>query len=71
MITRTDDPIADFSRWDYEQASNEELLPTCDCCGDRITDDTFIRIKYKRKYINVCNDCAEECSTDEYVEERR
>lgn len=69
MITRSDDPLADFARWDYEQAEEEKRYPTCDCCGDTITDETFYRIRYKGRTIIVCCGCAEECYTEDYIEE--
>lgn len=35
---RTDDPVADFERYDSEQAREEARLPHCDCCGNVIRD---------------------------------
>lgn len=51
---RTDDPLADFDRWDAAQARAEARLPRCDDCGKRITDRFYL--------INgdyICADCME------------
>ena len=51
---RTDDPIADFDRWDREQAEHEERLPHCAICGEAI---------YEKYYVIegeiICEDCLE------------
>jgi formylmethanofuran dehydrogenase subunit E len=50
----TDDPIADFDRYDTAQAKRLERLPKCDLCGAPI---------YERYYLigtdKVCPDCLE------------
>jgi formylmethanofuran dehydrogenase subunit E len=50
----TDDPVADFNRYDLEQARYEARLPHCDCCGEAI---------YEKYYeINdeiYCEECLE------------
>ena len=38
MIFMTDDPIADFDRYDREQQAWEDKLPHCDICGEAIDD---------------------------------
>lgn len=43
-IPRTDDPIADFDRYDREQAAWLESRPVCDNCREHIQDDTAVRI---------------------------
>lgn len=70
-MMRSNDPLADFSRWDREEMEHEKLFPVCDCCGCRITDETYFRIRYMRKDITICHDCAEECQTEDYVEEKK
>lgn len=36
---RTDDPLADFDRYDYEQQKEMEQRPVCCLCNDYITDE--------------------------------
>ena len=59
MIFMTDDPIADFDRYDREQQALEDKLPHCDICGEAIDDHVYeidgviycmscIEAKYKR-----------------------
>ena len=54
----TDDPVADFHRHDAEQEKRMAKLPLCDCCGNRVTDETYYDIEGKI----LC----EECLTDKY-----
>lgn len=35
----SDDPVADFERYDSEQQRQLEKLPVCDCCDEPIQDD--------------------------------
>lgn len=63
--------INDFLRWSREEYEHEKLFPKCDCCGKRISDETYISIRYKKEDLIVCHDCAEECMTEDYVEERK
>jgi non-homologous end joining protein Ku len=35
----TDDPIADFDRYDKEQQERLEQRPVCSVCGEHIQDD--------------------------------
>lgn len=58
MNYRTDDPIADFDRYDAEQERQLKKFPQCDCCGKHITDDYFYNID--GTYI------CETCLTDDY-----
>lgn len=54
---RTDDPVADFDRYDREQAKEEANLPHCDCCGCVIYDH----------YWNIGGEIyCEECLNDEF-----
>lgn len=41
---RTDDPHADFDRWDADQADAIALLPVCCDCGEPIFDDFCYQI---------------------------
>lgn len=50
---RTDDPIADFDRYDAEQEKRRDELPECDYCGERITDDYYYVINGDV----ICEDC--------------
>jgi len=55
MINRTDDPNADFDRWDAEQERQLAELPVCDCCDNPIQDDHYYQINGD----NICPDCLE------------
>lgn len=64
---RTDDPLADFDRWDAEQASYEARLPRCAYCGEPIWEYYFI--------INgemLCEECLHSNfrkDVDDYIEQ--
>lgn len=58
FFSRSDDPIADFDRYDREQQAELDKLPKCDICGKPITDDYFYNID--GTYI------CESCLNDEY-----
>lgn len=49
----TDDPIADFNRWDAERAEKESRLPLCCYCDQRVQDDYFYLINDEV----VCEEC--------------
>lgn len=51
---RTDDPLADFERWDAEQARRQERLPKCDLCGRPIEEHYYLIGTEK-----ICPDCLE------------
>lgn len=51
---RTDDPIADFNRWDEEQAAFEERLPRCEYCGEACYE-TYYEINGEI----ICEECIE------------
>lgn len=38
---RTDDPLADFDRWEQEKEEMAEDLPECDYCGRTIEDHYY------------------------------
>ena len=52
---RTDDPLADFDRWEQERELMAADLPECECCG-RIIDDHYFDING----VVFCEDCLEE-----------
>ena len=52
---RTDDPIADFDRFEAEQARELERLPICSECGERIQDDFCYVINDEI----ICTDCLD------------
>ena len=51
----TDNPIADFGRYDREQAEQLEQLPVCDHCGEPIQDEHYYHIYGE----NICTGCME------------
>ena len=60
---RTDDPIADFNRHDYEQERWLESRPTCYECGEAITEEYAYMIDSNY----ICHECMEEHRI--YIEE--
>lgn len=56
MVLRTEDPVADFDRWDTEQNRRLESLPECADCGEPIQDDHCY--EYNGEYI--CPRCNED-----------
>ena len=54
-IYRTDDPIADFDRYDAEQSKWEEKLPVCSECGEKVHDDYFYEINDEV----ICSECLD------------
>lgn len=53
MCFMTDNPAADFERYDAEQEEKLSKLPTCTECGDPIQQDDAL-------YINggfICDEC--------------
>ena len=52
---RTDDPIADFERYDREQAEHEATLPHCDECGEAIYESY-----YEIHNELICDKCIEQ-----------
>lgn len=51
----TDDPVADFDRYDAEQQKQLDRLPKCDICDHPIQDDHYYQINGD----NVCPDCLD------------
>lgn len=66
-MMRSNDPLADFDVYDRECAETEKLLPICDICGERITDDYYLQIGD----MILHESCAERHSVDSYIENRR
>ena len=66
MLYRTDDPEADFLRYDADQADEEARLPHCDCCECAIYDKYY--------HINgeiLCEECMKriyEYDADSYFD---
>ena len=64
----TDDPVADFNRWDAEQEDKLEKLPKCCLCDEPIQDDHLFDIDGDL----FCEECMIENfrkSVDSYVTE--
>jgi formylmethanofuran dehydrogenase subunit E len=63
---RTDDPGADFLRWDADRADEESRLPHCDVCENPIYEKYF--------HINgeiLCEKCMRqiyEFDTEDYLD---
>ena len=60
---RTDDPIADFNRYDYEEQKGLASRPTCSGCGEPITTETAYRFNDEL----ICEGCM--CEHRIYIEE--
>lgn len=52
-MTFTDDPIADFERYDAEQQKQLDKLPKCSICDEPIQDDYYYEINAEC----ICEDC--------------
>lgn len=67
MSYPTDDPIADFYRYDHEQQKRLKELPVCCYCNNPIEDDFCYEINGEL----ICTDCLEanhkKC-TEDYIE---
>lgn len=53
MISRTDNPLADFDRWEEEKERAIAKLPRCDYCNEPIQDDYC----YDLDGEVICEDC--------------
>lgn len=63
---RTDDPIADFYRWDNDQQKQLDKLPKCAECGEPIQDEECYEINGEL----ICPECLKSNHrkwTDDYV----
>ena len=56
MFTRTDDPIADFNRYEAEQEKKLSQLPRCSQCDNYIQEETAYYIEGEW----ICEDCMSE-----------
>lgn len=56
MFCRTDDPFADFDRWDAEQQARLDKLPICAECGEPIQTDEYYEINDEP----VCPECLKD-----------
>ena len=54
-VFRSDDPNADFDRWEAEQNKGLQELPVCDYCYEPIQDDHWYEINGD----NICVDCLD------------
>lgn len=53
MIIRSDDPIRDYDRWEYQNALWERSRPICEDCGDPITEE-YMWDFHGKKYCEKC-----------------
>ena len=51
----TDNPVADFERFDREQARRLAKLPTCEICGDAIQQERA----FEKDGFWICHECYE------------
>lgn len=51
----TDNPLADFATYDFEQQKELEKLPRCVCCDERITDEYCYMVNDE----TVCESCMD------------
>lgn len=66
-MSYTDNPIADFDRWDAEQTKQLERLPVCCECDHHIQDENCYEINGEL----ICPECLEnnhKKRVDDYVE---
>ena len=55
IMYRTDNPEADFNRWDADQARQEAKLPVCADCDHAVKDDYYYEINGEV----ICSECME------------
>lgn len=53
MTYRTDNPLADFNRWNAAQERRLSRLPKCADCGEVIQDEDFYLINDEP----ICEEC--------------
>lgn len=66
-MTYTDNPIADFDRWDAEQTKWLERLPKCAECDHHIQDENCYEINGEL----ICPECLNNNHrkrTEDYIE---
>lgn len=67
MSYRTDDPFADFDRWDRDQQKELDSLPWCEHCNEPIQDEDLMDIDGTLYHL----ECAErefKRKTEDYIE---
>ena len=63
MWARSDDPLRDFDRYDYEQSVKYKYRPICTCCGEPCQGETLYQnrqIVIKNEYLTICESCLED-----------
>lgn len=55
-VRYTDNPVADFERYDRKQQSKLAMLPVCSECGEPIQDEYFYLINDE----NICEQCMKD-----------
>lgn len=66
-MTFTDDPAADFERYDAEQQAELDKLPKCEWCGERIQTEECYEVNNEL----ICPECLNENYrrwVDDYIE---
>ena len=66
-MSYTDNPIADFNRWDEEQTKWLDKLPKCAECGEPIQDEECFEINGEL----ICPECLKHNHrkwTEDYIE---
>lgn len=67
---RTDDPIADFNRYDAKRERALKKYPKCCWCDEPITDDHFYNVEGNHVHTDCIVDFCDEnyrVSTDNYI----
>ena len=62
----SDNPVADFERWDRDREKKLIHLPRCSCCDEPIQDDFCYEINGEL----ICENCMEtqhRRSTDDFI----
>jgi len=55
MISRSNDPLSDFTRYELNELNHAKHLPTCSCCEERILQDTALYLPEYDAWI--CDRC--------------
>lgn len=56
----TDDPVADFNRWDAEQSRRLKRHPTCQICGQAIQQERAVCLEG----FWFCDECLDDNRKD-------
>ena len=68
---RTDDPAADYNRYDAKREKALRKYPKCAWCGERITDDHFYDFGVEYVHEDCLADYCDEnfkVNTDNYID---